>query len=139
MRSIIGDQTMSNQPKTDNKQLFEHVLSIIHGLEKGVTYDECGMDYDADGREATDIISGMDYLNDVLDIEYIINGSGILLGARICVAFGGPNIWINTRNRTVEGSWWGDQYTGDYFTDAMDIDGACEELYSCNIHNFLNI
>jgi hypothetical protein len=135
MRSIIGDQTMTNQPKTDDKQLLKnHVLSIIDGLENGITYDECGMDHDADGREATDIISGMDYLNDVLDIEYTVNGEGQYLGARILVAFGGPNIWVDTRRQTVEGAWWGDNYTESYHTDAMDIDDACREVFSCTIN-----
>jgi hypothetical protein len=76
----------------------------------------------------------MDYLNDVLDIEYTVNGEGQYLGARILVAFGGPNIWVDTRRQTVEGAWWGDYYTESYHTDAMDIDDACREVFSCTIN-----
>ena len=126
---------MSNQTKITGKtRLKQQVLSIVQGLEQGITYDYCGMDYDADGREATDIIGGMDYLNDVLDIEYTVNGEGQYLGARILVAFGGPNIWVDTRRQTVEGAWWGDYYTESYNTDAMDIDDACSEIFSCTIN-----
>jgi len=126
---------MNNQNKIDDKTLLkQQVLSIVEGLEQGITYDYCGMDYEADGREATDIISGMDYLDDVLDREYTISSKGEYLGARILVAFGGPNIWVDTRRQTVEGAWWGDHHTESYHTDAMDIDNACREVFSCTIN-----
>lgn len=131
---------MTNQLKTDDKLLIkQHVLSIVEGLENGITYASCGMDHEEHDADRDDIISGFDYISDVLDIEYTISSEGQYLGARVLVAFGGPNIWIDTRRQTVEGAWWDDYYTESYHTDVMDIDGACEELYSCNIHNFLNI
>ena len=73
---------------------------------------------------------GYDYLSDVLDIEYIVSAAGDYIGARVLVACGGPNIWINTRNNTVEGHWWGDSYT-DRFTDSIGLDDACRELWEC--------
>ena len=126
---------MNNQNKIDDKTLLkQQVLSIVEGLEQGITYDECGMDYEADGREATDIIGGMDYLDDVLATEYTISSEGEYLGARILVAFGGPTIWVDTRRQTVEGAWWGDHHIESYHTDAMDIDDACREVFSCTIN-----
>jgi len=75
--------------------------------------------------------SAFDYLSDVLDIEYIVNSKKEYLGARILVAFGGPNIWINTRTKQVEGYWWGDSSILSYENDAMDLDSALSELYNC--------
>lgn len=74
--------------------------------------------------------SAYDWLEDVLDIEWIIsNDRRHVRGARILVAFGGPNIWVNTRNNTVEGYWWGDNFTTSY-TDNLGLDDAMEELWS---------
>ena len=75
--------------------------------------------------------TAFDYLQDVLDIEYIVNSKKEYLGARVLVAFGGPNIWINTRTKQVEGYWWGDSCIMSYDKDEMDIDGALSELYNC--------
>ena len=41
-------------------------------------------------------MSAFDYLQDVLEIEYIVNSKKEYLGARLLVAFGGPNIWVDT-------------------------------------------
>jgi len=74
--------------------------------------------------------SAFDYLQDALDIEYIVNAKAEYLGARILVAFGGPNIWINTRTHTVEGAWW-DGLAHATFTDNLGLDDALEELWNC--------
>jgi hypothetical protein len=76
-------------------------------------------------------VSAYDYLQDVLDIEYIIGSDKRYLGARVLVAFGGPNIWINTRTKQVEGYWWGDSAIVSYNHDEMDLDSALEDFYNC--------
>ena len=83
------------------------------------TYDEC--EYGP---------SAADYLSDALDIEYVISGNGDYLGARVLVAFGGPEIWINTRTNTVEGYWGGDEYHAS-FNDELGVDDYLSELYEC--------
>jgi hypothetical protein len=74
--------------------------------------------------------SASDYLSDVLDIEYIVDSKANYLGARVLVAFGGPNIWINTRSNVVEGYWWGDSAQAD-FTDSLGLDDLLSELWEC--------
>lgn len=74
--------------------------------------------------------SAFDYLQDALDIEYIVNGKGEYLGARVLVAFGGPNIWVNTRTNTVEGTWWADRSEAS-FKDNIGLDDALSELWAC--------
>jgi len=83
-------------------------------------------DLNADEEQMT----AFDYLQDALDIEYIVNGKGEYLGARVLVAFGGPNIWVNTRTNTVEGHWWSNSCTSS-FTDNIGLDDALEELWNC--------
>lgn len=103
-------------------KIKDHVLTIIKNIENGFP-NELGQDDQP--------FSAFDYLQDVLDIEWIVNRDKEYLGARVLVSFGGPNIWINTRTKQVEGYWWGDSCIMFYSDDALDIDGALSELYNC--------
>ena len=115
------------------KDLKEQVLNIKETIESGITYADAGMEIDAEanGYDLTDVINGFDYLQDVLDIQYIVDSQEEYLGARILVAFGGPNIWIDTLNQRIEGAWWQDKFDAYYDDDAMAIDDALRELWAC--------
>lgn len=102
--------------------LQSHVDHIAKTLTEGFPEGELGMDDQP--------FSAFDYLQDALDIEYIVNGKGEYLGARVLVAFGGPNIWVDTRRGIVEGHWWGDYATAS-FNDGIGLDEALEELWNC--------
>jgi len=52
-------------------------------------------------------------------------------GFAILVAFGGPNIWINTKDQQVEGFWWGDNFTLSYNNDEMGIHDCLNEFIGC--------
>ena len=71
-----------------------------------------------------------DYIEDMLDINYVVSGDCDYLGAQITVGFGGPNIYIHTRSCTVKGYWGSDQAQWGY-VDNIDLDYVCEELYNC--------
>ena len=119
---------------TDNNRLKEQVLSIINDIENGVLVTQQDIDdgYHDDGQyEAGDMLGGFDYIKDLLDINYTLDSERQYKGARILVAFGGPNIWIDTAKNTVEGYWWGESYTDSFTEDAMDIHGTCDELFNC--------
>ena len=123
-----------------SNEIKSHVLSIIADIENGCQCEsciECGADL---GKSSfcpecevrnPDTLSGLDYISDVLDINWILNSDRTLRGARLLVAFGGPNIWIDTTTATVEGHWWGESFTASYHHDEMDIEGACSELFNC--------
>jgi len=104
-------------------ELKTHVGSIVSQIEQGFT-DE---DLNSDGEQ----MSAFDYLQDALDIEYVVNSKGEYLGARVLVAFGGPNIWVNTRTKTVEGAWWSEAFNMRYHQDNIGLDDALEELWNC--------
>jgi hypothetical protein len=105
-----------------SNNLQQHVQHIADTLSKGFGDDALNNDGEA--------MSAFDYLQDALDIEYIVNSKGEYLGARVLVAFGGPNIWINTRTGVVEGSWWADRADAS-FTDNIGLDDALSELWAC--------
>jgi hypothetical protein len=55
-----------------------------------------------------DPVLAYEYIDDVLDIQYIVNGDREYVGARILITLGGPNAWINTLTGQLEVSWWSD-------------------------------
>jgi hypothetical protein len=103
---------------SDIKNHVQHIVSI---LENGF-----GDELNVDGQE----FSAFDYLQEALDIEWILNSKKEYLGARVLVAFGGPNIWVNTRTNQVEGYFWGDSYITS-FSDNVGLNEALEELFNC--------
>jgi len=110
-----------------SEQIKSHVMSIINDLNNG--FDGYGSE-----DEYGDYQDAFKYLEGVLDINWVLNSDRTLKGARLLVAFGGPNIWIDTVNGTVEGAWWGDSYSDSYNTDsefARELDDALGELYAC--------
>ena len=50
------------------------------------------------GERAHDIVS---------DIHFRVNYEGEKVGVYLQVAYGGPNIWVDTHHSIVEGWWWG--------------------------------
>lgn len=91
--------------------------------------DEEGERHDEDGHEIVPA-SGMDYLSDVLDIQYIVSGERAYRAARVLIAFGGPTAWINTQTEQLEVAWWS---APEYRTLPREfiegLDEALEELW----------
>jgi len=77
----------------------------------------------------------MDWLEDVLDFQWIVSSDKqTLLGARLLVAFGGPNIWVDTSRGIVEGYWGRDSAfeTFDADTDnARELHDHLEMIWGC--------
>ena len=117
--------------KTEDR-LHDHVRHIAEIIENGYKLEKNELDNYDDGQyKEGDILSAYDYLQDMLDIEYTLDSQGNFIGALICVAFGGPSIYINTRHQRVEGYWWGEKSMMTYYSDPMNIDGFCEDLWGC--------
>ena len=109
------------------QSLIKHVKSIADDI------DSCNwgesVDY-VEGDEGDNVGTAIDWLSDVLDIQWIINRDKELLGARILVSFGGPNIWVNTQTSRIEGYWWNESAEA-FFSTNHDLNDALEEIYNC--------
>ncbi len=70
------------------------------------------------------------FMEDVYDIEWITHQDKTYKAARLMVAGGGPNIWVNLQRNVVQGYWWGD-YCEHHFSDQIGLDEYCEEIYGC--------
>lgn len=105
----------------DLERLQNHVNAIADKLSDGF-----GDEKNEDGED----FSAFDYLQDTLDIHWVLNNDRTYRGARVLVAFGGPNIWVDTERGIVEGFWWGD-YAKAHFEDGIGLDAALEDLFNC--------
>ena len=66
----------------------------------------------------------------VYDIRYIVDREKRYCSAELMVAGGGPTIWVSLDEMMVQGYWGGDKVL-EPFTDNLDLDGYCEEMYGC--------
>lgn len=71
-----------------------------------------------------------EYSEDVLDVEYYVGSDGSYRGVRLLVTFGGPNIWIDTKLKEVQGFWWGDKATAE-LVDNLGLDDFWSEMWDC--------
>ena len=106
---------------TIKNELREQVTSIFNAVSE---IDNASSDGNAH-----------DFLDQAIDIEYIVSVRMECLGARILVAYGGPTISIDTSQRTIKGSWQGETVSMHYYHDEMDLNGACKEMYEIAVSN----
>ena len=81
-------------------------------------------------KETIGVCPASDFMEDVYDIEWITYQDKSYKGARLLVAGGGPNIWVNLQTNIVQGYWWGDYF--EYgFVDNIGLNDYLEEIYVC--------
>ena len=73
-----------------------------------------------------------DYFDDFLDVDYIVDSNKKYKACRVLVAFGGPNIYIDTWYEQVQLEWWSEKAIADIPEElCMVIDDFFEVLYNC--------
>ena len=73
-----------------------------------------------------------DYFNDFYNVDYIVDSNKKYKACRVLVAYGGPNIYIDTWNQEVQLEWWG-EHAETYIPDDLceQIDEFFKMLYEC--------
>ena len=142
-----------------NNENFEHCKSIAERLEmytngNGYKCPHCDEVHDFPEYERTEhenehgdilyicpaceeeieeAVSIWDYFqNDIYDIEYRIGSDKEYRSVRFMVACGGPNIYIDTKEKSVLLYWWNEY--ADYpisYEACNETDTYFEELYHC--------
>ena len=75
-----------------------------------------------------------DYFNEVFGVELTITDSLEYRGCRVCIAWGGPGIWIDTMTEKVELKWWGDDAETFLSHETVkEIDEHFEEEWKQNL------
>lgn len=74
-----------------------------------------------------------EYFDDCLDVDFIVSGRLEYRGAKILLACGGPNIYLDTREGCVKGYWGAGCYAESYLhRGAVDaVDEYFEEQFNC--------
>jgi len=70
------------------------------------------------------------FMEGVYDIEWITHQDHSYKAARLLVAGGGPNIWVNLLTNTVDG-YWGSDKVEHGFMDNIGLDDYLEEMHGC--------
>jgi len=83
---------------------------------------------------AEDITAGKEdaskWMEGVYNIEWITRQDHSYKAARLMVAGGGPNIWVNLLSNTVDG-YWGCDKVEHIFRDNIGLDEYLEEMHGC--------
>ena len=73
-----------------------------------------------------------DYFDDFYDVDYIVDSNKNYKACRVLVAYGGPNIYINTWDEQVQLEWWSEKAVIDIPKDlCIAIDDFFEMVYNC--------
>ena len=106
-------------------------------IQKENVFDEIHMFYIMPDGEAIfegdiEIADIGDYFDDYYDIDYVVGSDKKYKACRVLVAFGGPNIYIDTWEKQVQLFWWSDTATADIpYNLCEQIDEFFEAIYNC--------
>ena len=103
--------------------------------EKGCLYRE-GVYIMPDGEKIADddleIATIGDYFDDFYDVNYVVDSNKKYKACRVLVAFGGPNIYIDTWEKQVQLFWWSNTAAADIPEElCAAIDEFFKTLYEC--------
>ncbi len=111
------NRKVKKKSETCEEQLRRMCKNIAEEITEGKT------------REGKNIYM-QDFMEGVYDIEWITFNDHSYKSARLLVAGGGPNIWVNLQDMNVEGYWASDRVI-EPFIDNLGLDEYLEELHAC--------
>ena len=109
---------LKKKSETCNEQLERMVKSYANDITEGGGFCK--------GDSASAI---MDH---VYNIEWITHQNHTYKAARLLVAGGGPNIWVNLQTNTVDGYWASDKFSWS-FQDNIGLDEYLQEEHDSNL------
>lgn len=117
--------------KTTADELHDMCQRVREELQ--ALYDADYSDEEREEREESGEACDLyDYFNDVLDYEFAISSRRDMLGVKVWVTLGGPNIWIDTREGYIKGAWGTDRADVWLPSEIADeISTIFEDIYNC--------
>ncbi len=131
----------------DSENRVKNIAEKLDNIMAGIVYycPECGYEhtqqpseYDNDIQRCPECDEGMtqmtfgDYFEDNLGIEVTVDlfGHDTIKHGRICIAWGGPSIYVDTGDEEVQLFWWGNNATAPIsHAVANAIDDYIQELW----------
>ena len=115
------------KPKKKSETCEDKLRRMCKNIADDISNPKISKD---DGGEAIELQTAHEWMEDVYDIEWITFQNKTYKAARLLVAGGGPNIWVNLQTNTVQGYWWGD-YCEHHFSDQIGLDEYLQEIFDC--------
>ena len=112
---------------------LEEVEEIEKENEEGETVTAWCFDCGYETEEEPEAYTLYDYLieSEIYDTEYTISGNKEYKSVSLCVAWGGPSVYINTDDAMIHLYWWGDSAEYPFSYEVRDaIDEIEEELFN---------
>lgn len=120
------------------KHIADELQEIVDGKyfadENNNIYTENDIANDPDlNMEDLEYYSLYDYFSDCFDIKYTIESDKeTLCGVQILVAFGGPNIYIDTNDGKVKLYWWSDYAEYELSPEVIEsINDTFQDIFYC--------
>ena len=110
---------VKKKSETCEEQLRRMCKNIAEDITDGLKID------DTSGNETVS-----QWMENVYNIEWITHQDHSYKAARLLVAGGGPNIWVNLMTNTVDGYWGSDKFSWG-FADNIGLDEYLEEMHGC--------
>ena len=111
------ESEVKKKPETCNEQLEGMVKNIAEDITDGLKIDD---------TSGTGTVS--EFMDHVYNIEWITHQDHSYKAARLLVAGGGPNIWVNLMTNTVDGYWGADKRSYG-FVDNIGLDEYLQEIH----------
>ena len=105
---------VKKKSETCEEQLRRMCKNIAEGITEGTEVGE----------------SADEFMRHVYSKEWITHEDHSYKAARLLVAGGGPNIWVNLQDMNVEGYWGSDKCIHG-FIDNIGLDEYLEEMHDC--------
>ena len=113
---------MTNPTKSE---IREHIFPVFNAISEGEGLWAC--ETEAQTADA--------FIAQAISVEYILSGRLNYLGAIIMVNYDGAILIINTNDKTIDTYWNGETYCQHYHYDAMNLNGACREMFEIAVSN----
>ena len=117
---------VKKKSETSGEQLRRMCKNIADGITNPVTSNDEQEDGSVEQHGGAH-----EWMEGVYDIEWITHNDKSYKAARLLVAGGGPNIWVNLQTNTVDGYWGCDKVTWG-FVDNLGLDEYLEDLHACS-------
>ena len=115
---------VKKKSETCEEQLRRMCKNIADGITNPVTSNDEQEDGSVEQHGGAS-----EFMEGVYNIEWITYQDKTYKAARLLVAGGGPNIWVNLQTDTVDGYWGTDKYSHG-FVDNIGLEEICEEIYN---------
>lgn len=146
MPRIHDNEAAQEERNRENQKCCKRIADELEDIAAGYVYKcpECGAQIEAPGERCgqcgaeidpddAENITMYDYMDDVLDIEYIINSRREYIGARLYVTLGGPTVYVDTRDQMVRLYWGGERAERGLSCNTCDaLDDVLREMWEAD-------